>query len=176
MAILKKTPDDNREIEEAIKFLVSSVKKYSRNPKPVLTHCFKVAFYLDYLGCSRDVVIAALLHDLLEDTSIKPSAIEKKFGKKIFNLVKSCTFDEKIKNKTERYKRNFERAKKAGKEALIIRAADLWANSDYYHLAGNEDLFNWLIEKLDYFLVISEESIGEERIYEDLLEKRKSLK
>ena len=170
-----KNPADNQEIEKAIKLLVSSVEKSGNNPKPVTTHCFRVAFYLDYLGYSKDIVVAALLHDLLEDTSVEYGDIEERFGSKIASLVGLLTFDKTVEDETERYRSNFKNIVEEGKDALIIKAADILDNSNYYHLAETDEDRKSLLDKLNYFLKVAEKSIGDERVYQELVEKRSAL-
>lgn len=54
-------------IEEAIKFLVFTVQESGMNPKPVILHSIRVWLNLQNLGYDKDVVVAAILHDILED-------------------------------------------------------------------------------------------------------------
>lgn len=167
--------DSDQEIEKAIKFLVSSIEESGNNSKPVITHCFRVAFYLDYLGYSKDIVVAALLHDLLEDTGIEYPDIKERFGDRIASLVGVLTFDKTIEDKTEGYRSNFDNIAKSGKEALIIRSADILDNAGYYHLVEDVEEHKWLLDKLDYFLNVAEKGIGGEKVYKELVEKRPLL-
>ncbi|NOY60496.1 MAG: bifunctional (p)ppGpp synthetase/guanosine-3',5'-bis(diphosphate) 3'-pyrophosphohydrolase, partial [Calditrichaeota bacterium] len=50
-----------------------------------------VALILQKQGYSRDVVIAGLLHDTVEDTSVTLEDIEREFGSKVAALVKGCS-------------------------------------------------------------------------------------
>lgn len=171
----RKNPKDNDELQKAIKFLVFSIEKSGKNPKPVITHSIRTAFYLDYLGYSKDTVIAGLLHDLPEDSEVTLEDIEDRFGEKVRKLVASCTFDKKIEDKTERYKDSLDKAVKSGKEALVLRAADLLDNSHYYHLVKDEETYKRLLDKLDYFLQVSKKIISKEKVYKDLFNNRKAL-
>lgn len=170
-----KKPEDNSEIEKAIKFLVFSIEKSGKNPKPIIIHSIRTAFYLDYLGYSKNIVIAGLLHDLPEDSEVTLADVEEKFGKKVRKLVASCTFDRGIKDRAERYKDNFDKAARLGKEALVLRAADLLDNSHYYHLVKDEETYKRLLDKLDYFLQVSKKIISKEKVYKDLFNNRKAL-
>lgn len=172
---VKRKPEDNQRIEEAVKFLVSCLEKSNQSTKPVITHCLRVAFSLDAAGYPSNVVIAALLHDILEDSNASLKEVERKFGPKIAELIRLLTFDSSIKDKTARYKRNFLSAKESGKEALVIRAVDLLDNSGYYHLVKDRRLYQWLLDKLDYFLEISREIIGQEEVFKRLIISRKKL-
>lgn len=173
---INKNPEDNYKIEEAIKFLVLSVNKTGINPKPVITHCIRVAFRLDFYGYNKEVVQAALLHDLLEDTKTSLKKIEDEFGKNVAELVLVSTFNKEIEDEEERYKESFNRALQLGRDALVIRASDILDNSFYYSLASDEKVYNRLLGKLSYFLKIAKKKIGKERIYKDLENRLKVLK
>ena len=171
----KHTPKDNIQIERAIKFLVERINQCGNNPKPVILHSIRVAFRLDTLDYNRDVIIAALLHDVVEDSETTIEEVKKYFGKKVGRLVASCTFDKKMKDKTEMYKKNFEKVAKTSEEALFIRAADLLDNSNYYYLVKEKQARQELLNKLDFFLSTSKKMIANKKIYKTLLKKRKEL-
>lgn len=162
-------------IQEALKYLVYEVEKYCDNKKPLLTHCIRVAFRLDFYGYDKEVVQAALLHDLLEDTKASFKEIESKFGKKVVNLVSATTFDKGITDKEARYKANFEKALEFGRDALVIRASDLLDNSFYYSLVDDRNVYDHLLKKLSYFLELAEPKIGNEQIYKDLKDRLNEL-
>jgi len=63
----KDTPKTAAEIDEAIVFLVGKYDESGTNEKPVIFHSIKVGLYLYTESYSTNMVIAGLLHDLLED-------------------------------------------------------------------------------------------------------------
>ncbi|MBI3019807.1 MAG: HD domain-containing protein [Parcubacteria group bacterium] len=162
--------EDNKLIEEAIKFLVASIEKSGKNPKPVILHSIKVAVYLEKFGYTRDVVIGALLHDLFEDTDVTRDEVIKKFGENVTRLVEANSFDESIVDTIERYIELFEKCKQAGKDALVIKAADILYNSDYY--GSNESLW----QKMKYFIEFSESDLKNEHVWLDLKNQYKKSK
>jgi (p)ppGpp synthase/HD superfamily hydrolase len=164
-------PKNDKQIEEAIKFLVNAIHKSCKNNKPVILHSVRIGLHLDDLKYDKDIVMSAILHDIIEDTDTTFEEIKSKFSNRIATLVKANSFDESIKDKTERYKENFERCKAIGKDALIIRTADFLDNINYYHLAPNAELEKWLFEKLKYFIDNSYELLKDEIIYIKLVEK-----
>lgn len=168
------TSTQDQQVENAIKFLVKRINESGHNPKPVILHSIRVGLHLYNAGYATDTVIAAILHDLLEDTETNLSEIKTKFGPKVAQLVESTTFDQTMLDKTERYKKNFDRACEIGREALIIRTADLLDNSNYYHLTDNNTQ-RWLYEKLKYFLDVSKKLIGNEVIYKELVDRYAKL-
>ncbi|MDP9381795.1 MAG: HD domain-containing protein [Chloroflexota bacterium] len=87
-------PDDqnlDRRIESAIVFLVFQMQRTGRNSKPVVLHSIRVALYLHDRGYGGDVVVAAALHDLLEDSDTTLAQIEREFGAEVARLVEANT-------------------------------------------------------------------------------------
>jgi (p)ppGpp synthase/HD superfamily hydrolase len=58
---------------------------------PYFEHVVAVAWILDRAGFDEDVVIAGLLHDLVEDTATTPQDIESRFGRVVADLVGYCS-------------------------------------------------------------------------------------
>lgn len=172
---MTKYPENDKQVEEAIKFLVFAIQESGKNPKPVILHSVRVGLHLYNLGYDKNIVSAAILHDVIEDTDVKIEEVESRFGAEIAKLVEANSFDESIKDKTERYKENFERCRKAGKDALIVKAADFFDNTDYYHLASTKELAKWLLGKLDYFIENSKDTIKDEVLHKELIDKYKRI-
>ncbi len=169
--------DDSLKIEKAIKYLVKAIEKSGNNTKPVILHSIRVAFYLESQKYSTEIVIAALLHDLLEDSETRLEEIESLFSTNVADLVKANSFDESIKDEgQQKYKETFDRCLKAGKDALIIKAADILDNSDYYPLVKDESKYFSLLEKMKCFVDLSRDSLKDEPVYGELLKKYTSLK
>lgn len=160
--------EEDRDIEEAIKFLVFTFQETGENLKPVILHSIRVGVNLYNRGYGKNIIIAAILHDLLEDTSIDKDEIKSKFGKKVLDIVEANTFSKNLEDKTERYIDTFERCFKVGREAVIVKAADILDNSHYYPLADSKGLRKDLIGKMKYFIEKSEPYIGNESLYQKL--------
>lgn len=58
---------------------------------PYIMHPFHVALILDRHGYPEDVVIAGVLHDVLEDTDHAEASLRAEFGDEVVRLVKSVT-------------------------------------------------------------------------------------
>jgi guanosine-3',5'-bis(diphosphate) 3'-pyrophosphohydrolase len=58
---------------------------------PYFEHVVAVAWILDRAGFDEDIVIAGLLHDLVEDTPTTPQDIETRFGRAVADLVGYCS-------------------------------------------------------------------------------------
>lgn len=145
-------PDESREIERAIYFLADEYRKSGHNPKPVVFHSLRVAYTLIELGY-RDIPIrAAILHDLLEDTDVTFDELKAKFGLQIANCVASLTHDMKISNPVERYRDLFTRTVNYGKDACLVKAADLLDNMRYFGLVEDKNKKEELTGKVEYFI------------------------
>lgn len=67
-----------------------------KSGEPYITHPVEVAKILMDLGMEETVIIAGLLHDVLEDTKVPKEEIEKEFGKDVLSLVEAITKLEKL--------------------------------------------------------------------------------
>jgi len=146
------SPEDSLKIEEAINFLVKKYTESGRNPKPVVLHSLRVGIYLLELGYDIDIIIVAILHDLIEDSNVKISDIKKEFGDNIAMWVETVSFKPNINDPIEQYKEMFSRTFAGGKVPMIVKAADLHANSLYYKLVPDLQKQKMLIDKMSYFL------------------------
>ena len=70
--------------------------QFRKSGEPYITHPVEVAKILMELGMDETVVIAGLLHDVLEDTEVIPEEVEKEFGKDVLSLVDAITKLEKL--------------------------------------------------------------------------------
>lgn len=142
---------DKHEIERALFFLSNALQDSGHNTKPVLLHSIQVAEMLWERGFPQDVVIAAVLHDVVEDTDIAIDDVEQSFGHQVAVYVDALTVSD-----TQDIMQSFARTAELGSEALSIRAADLIQNSYYYHLAST-DMQKRLRDKFVYFMELSGE-------------------
>ena len=95
----------NSKDSELLDQAISDINKHHQNQRrksgqPVIIHPLRVAKYICRAGLDAPTVVAALLHDIIEDTKITHKDIQKRYGEWYANIVKGLT---KIK-KTERSK------------------------------------------------------------------------
>jgi len=167
---------EDEEIERAIQYLVHSFESSGNNPKPVILHSTRVGMNLYNRDYQKRTVISGLLHDLLEDTDVTSDEIRSKFGKDVANIVEATSFNESIDDYLKRHYDIYKRCFELGRSAVVVKAADILDNSDYYSLAGSKDLQKNQIEKMRYFIDESEPYIGEEDIYQELNNKFSTVK
>lgn len=108
----KRLPEDIEKIEQAYLYAKKLHEgQYRISEEPYITHPVEVAKILIDLKADTNTVIAAFLHDILEDTDTKPEEIETRFSKDVLHLVKGVTKLGKLQFKSteERQAENFRR-------------------------------------------------------------------
>lgn len=161
---MRNTVDENL-IEKTIAFITKAYES-KINSKPVLLHSIRVAMYLLENGADTELIVSALLHDVLEDTKTTFETIKLEFGKEIAETVLALTIKPSTDSYEEKYIKDFERLELFGLNAILIRAADIIDNSYYYHLGG--DKIKDLVEKIIEFQRQFSDKINIEKIREDL--------
>ncbi|MGE3278634.1 MAG: HD domain-containing protein [Candidatus Altimarinota bacterium] len=83
---------DAKKIREAFEFAQKAHAGQTRmSGEPYITHPFAVTMILAEYGADEESIIAALLHDVVEDTEYTLSDIEKHFGKAVATIVDTLT-------------------------------------------------------------------------------------
>lgn len=164
-----------KKMDVALHYTAYNLRKTGHNTKPILFHSFKVAYKLYQYGYGEDVVIAAILHDLLEDTSVTKEDIKNNFGESIANIVSAVSFDSNIKDKLEQARIMFQNCIDYGIEAVILKCADLTDNIDYVSFVKDKEKRDILLAKYKLFLLMSENLIGNTDVYKELETKFKAF-
>ncbi len=116
----------------AIKFAAEKHKnqrRKDRNKTPYINHCIEVAHLLADVGQIQDenVLIAAILHDTLEDTMTQPEEIRELFGEAVLKMVEEVS-DDKSLSKAERKRIQIESAPHKSHGAKLIKLGDKISN------------------------------------------------
>lgn len=126
----KAYPDHYAEIKKAYEFALEAHKgqKRSSGEDYFIHPCAVVEILADY-GFDSSTVIAAFLHDVLEDTSVTPEQLTEQFGSEIFELVEGVTKLDKLQfnNREEAQAENFRKlfiALAKDLRVIIIKLAD----------------------------------------------------
>ena len=124
-------------IEKAIEFATKahSGQKRKLTGTPYILHPLEVASILANMSASQDLIIAAMLHDTIEDCGIKREEIESQFGPRVTELVLSET-EEKIPG----------RAKSETWEERKLQSLEILRNT-----CDEEVKLLWLADKLSNF-------------------------
>lgn len=102
--------------------------------EPYVTHCIAVAIKLAELGARKDTLVAALLHDVVEDERATLEEVTDIFGDKVAELVDGVTKLSKLKYEGQRAKRQIASLRKLLLTAhddlrvILIKLADRWHN------------------------------------------------
>ncbi|MGN6222306.1 RelA/SpoT family protein [Pseudoxanthomonas sp.] len=91
-----------------------------RSGEPYITHPVAVAGILAELGMDAETIIAAILHDTLEDTALTSEQITAEFGQSVMALVDGVTKLDKV-----RFRSRQEAAAESFRKMLLAMARDL---------------------------------------------------
>jgi guanosine-3',5'-bis(diphosphate) 3'-pyrophosphohydrolase len=104
-------------------------RKGGAGTTPYINHPLTVARLLAEVGAvaDEDILIAALLHDTVEDTDTTPAELEQAFGPTVRRLVEEVTDDKQL-PKAERKRLQIEHAPSLSAGAALIKLGDKIAN------------------------------------------------
>lgn len=121
--------------------------------EPYSNHVIRVAFEVARLGESEELVAAALLHDVLEDTDVPAEVIEQTCGATVLKIVQELTNpshlpENKSKPRWQRKQIDRDHLTTVSREAKIIKLIDRIDNlqdvakgpPDFQRLYGKESL------------------------------------
>ncbi|MBI3173422.1 MAG: bifunctional (p)ppGpp synthetase/guanosine-3',5'-bis(diphosphate) 3'-pyrophosphohydrolase [Chloroflexi bacterium] len=150
-------------------------RRKDSHASPYINHPLQVAEALASIGGVQDVslLVAALLHDTVEDTGTRPEEIEAEFGAEVLFLVMEVT-DDKGLPKPERKRLQVEHAPHKSHRAKQLKLADKICNVN--------DILNtppadWSLQRRREYLLWTEQVVeglrganpGLERRYDELL-------
>ena len=95
---------------------------------PYIEHPVTVAARLDEAGYRDEVLAAALLHDVVEDSERTLDELREKFGEEVAGMVGALTDDEALDSYRERKAEHRSRVAAAPEDALAIYGADKLTN------------------------------------------------
>jgi len=96
---------------------------------PYIYHVTRVSQIAEELGYDETIVVAALLHDTLEDTELSYNDIRKAFGFEIGEIVYAVT-DELGRNRKERKSKTYPKIRENWK-AVVVKICDRIANIEH---------------------------------------------
>lgn len=173
---------DHFEIQKAIKFLIDKLLDEDGNQielhtdKPLVMHSLKVGLILLDHGYDKEIVMAGILHDVNEDADVTFDEIEKKFSKRVADLVHAVSVDRTITDGAERHKDLHDREIATGKDAIIVAIADHISNIPYLKYAATPELHD--LVKSRWFVFLDEVAVlaKDEPIYKDYKEKMEQIR
>ena len=147
--------DDKDLLEKAYNFASDGhINQKRASGEPYITHPLQVALYLSDLSMDLETIIAAILHDLIEDTDITYKNIKKEFGSDVANIVDGVTKLDRI-----QYNSNEEAKAEAIRKMVIAMSKDIRV----LILKLADRLHN--IQTIEYLADHKQERIASETLY-----------
>ena len=125
---------------------------------PYINHLIGVAETLWSVGDVRDVnlLVAAILHDTIEDTDATADEIKSQFGEEVLSLVLEVTDDKNLPKQT-RKQLQVEHAPHKSKKAKLLKIADKINNIRDIIKSPPE---SWSLERRQEYLLWSEKVVA----------------
>jgi guanosine-3',5'-bis(diphosphate) 3'-pyrophosphohydrolase len=125
---------------------------------PYINHPIEVTQLLWEVGGVRDirVLLAAILHDTLEDTDTQPEEISVRFGEQVLSLVLEVTDDKEL-TKGERKRLQIETAPDKSYGAKLIKLADKASNIRNLVTMPPS---NWSLQRRQEYLLWTEQVVA----------------
>ena len=116
-------------IQEAAKFATRAHEGMLRKggKMPYIYHPMEVALLVSRMTKDEEVIAAAYLHDVLEDTAVTPQELGQMFGERVLALVQAETEDKSL-TWEERKAHTIEHLGNASYEVKLLTLADKLSN------------------------------------------------
>ncbi|MBV9167286.1 MAG: bifunctional (p)ppGpp synthetase/guanosine-3',5'-bis(diphosphate) 3'-pyrophosphohydrolase [Solirubrobacterales bacterium] len=112
------------DLDDARAFVQDAYRRRSSDGEQAAQHPQAVARLLSEDGQPPRLVLAGLLHDLLEDTEVGPEELRARFGPEVTGLVQALTQDPAISDYYERKAALRRQVLDAGRDAATVALAD----------------------------------------------------
>ena len=148
------------------------------------THPLEVAYMVSDYNLKTNVIVASILHDIIEDTEVTVEMIEGTFGQRIAEMVDMLTRDRPDGTKLTIEEVINNAYKKADKEVLLIKLIDRLHNIQTIGSLSAKKIEKTITETLANFIAISmylglleiESQLTESCMYYDSKQKNKPYK
>jgi len=91
---------------------------------PYITHPMAMAAMLVEMGCADELVVAALLHDVVEDTPVTLAEVETAFGPQVAELVQGVSEPDRSVSWEERKAQTLHKLREAPLAVKLLACAD----------------------------------------------------
>lgn len=165
VALVEKTfPQDHDRIMDALSFAKQSHSGQSRRSgEAFITHPIAVAGVIMRFGhpsVDASTIMAALLHDVVEDTDATREDIEEAFGADVSSLVMALS---QIKNddpravQDERFFRQIKEASDADERVALIKIADQLHNNQSMRIYSPKRKKERALQAIEWYAPLAEE-------------------
>lgn len=124
-------------------------RRKGKSEEPYINHLLEVASLVAHAtsGSDTDLIVAALLHDAIEDCEVPADLIAANFGEAVVALVKEVT-DDKSLPKAERKRLQVEHSLHKSPSAKLLKLADKTSN---LRAVANSPASDWSVaRRLEY--------------------------
>ena len=120
---------DKQMIQKAAVFAAKAHEGMMRKGSriPYIYHPMEVALIVAQMTDDPEVIAAAYLHDVLEDTSVTPEELERTFGGRVLSLVQAESEDKSL-TWRERKANTVAHLKRAPREVKLLTLGDKLSN------------------------------------------------
>ena len=166
-------PSDIEQVWDAYRFGDAAHQGQMRKSgEPYITHPVSVALILAGLHLDTPTIIAALLHDVVEDTGITKQEVSEKFGAQVAELVDGLSKLDKIEfqSATEAQAENFRKmllAMSQDVRVILVKLADRLHNMQTLDVMKPEKRRRIARETLEIYAPIANR-LGLNEIYQEL--------
>ena len=157
---LKSLDTENKLDFELINKAIYWAKKYHGNQKrksgePYYSHPLEVAYMISEYKLKTDIIVASILHDIIEDTPVTAGMILDNFGWRITEMVDILTRDRPDGTKLSVEEILNNAYQKQDEEALLIKLFDRLHNLKTLNAITEEKKKKIALETLSSFLAIA---------------------
>jgi guanosine-3',5'-bis(diphosphate) 3'-pyrophosphohydrolase len=154
------TPDQVRRVERAYAYANNAHEgQFRRTGHPYISHPLAVANILAGMLMDHQTIMAALLHDVIEDTGVDRKALEQRFGKSVGELVDGVSKLSKIfRSHAEAQAENFQKMAMAMAKdirVIMVKLADRLHNMRTIGVMSREQRLRIARETLDFYAPIA---------------------
>ncbi len=165
-------PNDRDLVVRAYEFAKKAHEGHTRySGEPYVTHLVAVSRMLAEIGMGIQTVVAGLLHDIIEDTSVTPEELQNEFGDEVLFLVQGVTKLGSVRYYgSDRHNESLRKlfvATSQDVRVLIIKLIDRLHNMQTLHFVPKEKQLRIARETLEIYVPVTHR-LGMGRIRKEL--------
>lgn len=157
----------NTKFEDTERFITNHLKNINNPRKPVLAHDIRVGLYLYERKYSDDIVLASLLHDILEFSEVTEDDLTQKYSQNVIDIIKANTKDDTIRDPKSKTDELIKRCIENGENALIVKTADIMDSFKYYTGQNNIEQLKYCMRNANAIMKHKPENFND-KIFEEL--------
>lgn len=155
--------------EKLVKFRIRGPRKGAKN-EPASAHSLRVGELIQKHGYGEEVIIAAILHDIVEDGGMTfVQLVAKGYTPRVIQIVKLCTHNKRVRNRDARWQLLVAGLVTArDREAWAVKIADVLDNFRSSKTLPRDRAAFFRGVKAPLVLNVSEDLMGKTAIWKEL--------